>query len=162
LYGDSPEKLKEIISRSSIPSIFWLNAHWSGGQTYGENNECPLTKEIDIINNSQNSHCILIDDARLFLSPPPHPYSAEEWPNITNVLNGLRAKNEKNYIVIIEDVIICVPPFAKAIIIDYCQDENTQMWEKFYKDHNVSDIKKGFTLVSKGIKDRFKKYSKNY
>lgn len=124
LYGDTRNRLREIVSQLDAPSIFWLDAHWSGGSTYGEADQCPLIKEIEIINSQESEQFILIDDARLFLSPPPEPNSAEQWPEIKEVLKALKSK----YVVIIEDVIIAVPSRAKQIIVQYCQEVNGRLW----------------------------------
>jgi hypothetical protein len=86
LQGDSRVLLQEIISSLKQPSMFWLDAHWSGGQTYGEEDECPLLEELAIINASPYDHIILIDDARLFLSPPPAPHRIEHWSDISAVI----------------------------------------------------------------------------
>ncbi len=119
LYGDTINLLKNTLSKLESPSLFWLDAHWSGGLTYGESDECPLLAEIEIINRSDCEHFILIDDARLFLSPPPPPHSPQQWPDISNILNS--GKNSR-HIVIVDDVIIAVPVSAKELIVRYCQD----------------------------------------
>jgi hypothetical protein len=49
LYGHTRERLKEVVTQLSAPAIFWLDAHWSGGQTYGESDECPVLDENVII-----------------------------------------------------------------------------------------------------------------
>lgn len=48
------------------PSIFFLDAHWSGGETAGQDSECPLLTELSVIMPWFRKHIILIDDARLF------------------------------------------------------------------------------------------------
>jgi len=85
--------------------------------------------EIDIINQFRNDSFIFIDDARLFLSPPPQPHRADQWPDITAVLSALNA-GESRYIVVIEDVIIAVPEFAKPHMIRSCQEINTAIWHE--------------------------------
>jgi len=75
IFGDTREKLQEVISKLKGGTIFWLDAHWSGSDTYGQNDECPIVDEIKIINSHSNSDFfIMIDDARLFLTPPPEPH----------------------------------------------------------------------------------------
>ncbi|WP_445176620.1 FkbM family methyltransferase [Microcoleus sp.] len=122
LYGDSRNLLDNTVSQLQSPSLFWLDAHWSGGPTYGETDECPLLAEIEIINRSDCDHFIFIDDARLFLSPPPQPHSPQQWPDISAVLKLLNSGKNSRHIVIIEDVIIAVPARAKKLIVQYCQD----------------------------------------
>jgi len=149
LYGHSKDKLTEIIAKVEGSSIFWLDAHWSGGETYGELDECPIIKEIEIINCSKYDNFILIDDARLFLSPPPHPCKTEHWPNVVALLNVLQQTEKSRYIVVFEDVIIAVPEFAKSIVAEYCKNINTN-------DNFKSKLKIGFELVYQGLKERLK------
>jgi FkbM family methyltransferase len=129
LYGDTRDWLDNIVPQLDAPALFWLDAHWSGGYTYGEREQCPLIQEIGLINRSQYEHFILVDDARLFLSPPPSPNSAEQWPDITAVLGSLNSGRSPRYIVIIEDVIIAVPYWAKPLVMQYCQGLSTKLWE---------------------------------
>ena len=126
IYGDSRERLADVVAKLDEPSIFWLDAHLSGGQTYGETEQCPLINEIKIINESGHEHFIFIDEARLFMSPPHGHLPIDQWPNITTVLNTLESFGKERYIVIIEDTIITVPWFAKTAVARYCQDVNTK------------------------------------
>ncbi|HEY1922696.1 MAG TPA: hypothetical protein VGG44_08005 [Tepidisphaeraceae bacterium] len=121
LRGSSPAVLREITATLPQPAIFWLDAHWSGGATAGQEYECPALDEIRAINIRGENAFILIDDARLFMSPPPLPHKAEQWPDIATVLAALREKNPSRYIVISEDVIIAVPAMAREFLIQYCR-----------------------------------------
>ena len=150
LYGDSRKKLKEVVSQLTEPSIFWLDAHWSGGETYGKGDECPIIDEIKIINSSPYEHFILIDDARLFLSPPPLPHLIEQWPDITTVINTLNSI-DNTYMVILDDVIICVPHNFKSMLSQVCQNLITTNTTK-----SQAYIPEGFQLISKGVKSKFK------
>ncbi|MBJ7901329.1 MAG: hypothetical protein GC158_15730 [Cyanobacteria bacterium RI_101] len=40
ILGDSKIELSKIITELSSPSLFWLDAHWSGGLTYGNDDQC--------------------------------------------------------------------------------------------------------------------------
>lgn len=156
MFGDSRTKLVEIVQKLECPSLFWLDAHWSGGVTYGESDECPLSEEIHIINESKLDHFILIDDARLFTSPPMPPHQIDQWPNITTVLNALNSGKINRYIVIIEDVIIAVPEMAKSTVAKYCQEVNAKAWVEFDREINTPKYVKGIKLISQDIKARLK------
>lgn len=149
-YGDTRVKLKEIMSAMDSAGIFWLDAHWSGQKTYGENDECPLLDELEIINSSRFDHIVFIDDARLFLSPPPRPHVIDNWPDITTVLDVLQKKSKKRYIVITDDVILAVPYEMKPIVASYYQERNTQMWQK----HNTSEFRERLRLIQEAIKKK--------
>jgi len=113
LLGESPTVLATVVSRVERP-LFWLDAHWSGGDTAGVENECPLLDEIHVIARSHlQPKVILIDDARLFLSPPPPPHRWRDWPDIGTVTHALEKCGEM-YISVKDDAIIAVPREARA------------------------------------------------
>ena len=66
LQGDSAEWLTTLVSVLTEPALFWLDAHYSGGNTAMGDSPCPLLGELDSIINSPFAHGILIDDARCF------------------------------------------------------------------------------------------------
>jgi hypothetical protein len=103
------------------PTLFWLDAHWAGGQTAGGDTEqCPLLGELRLIAPELDRHFVLIDDARLFAMPPPPPNMAEAWPCLADIFDVLRSRHQP-YIAICRDVIIAVPAHAKPGLIAYFQ-----------------------------------------
>ncbi len=121
LYGNSKEHLKNIVLSLDEVAIFWLDAHWSGGETYGINDECPLIEEIKIINNTKLNHIILIDDARLFIKPPPPPHKPEQWANISQIISQIN-EIENRYCFIADDVIGVVPNSSLQNLSPYFAD----------------------------------------
>jgi len=152
IFGDSRSVLNTIVQKLDSPAIFWLDSHWSGGKTYGENDECPLIEEIHAIQKSPYAHFIFIDDARLFMSPPPPPHRIEQWPSIDEVIEALKSSSQKCYIVIVEDVLIAVPEYAKDFVASYCQEINTKAWKEYGKRQSESIIKQGAGLIVEGFK----------
>jgi hypothetical protein len=136
LLGDSREVLQEFLPRLASPTVYWLDAHWSGGETYGQFDECALLDELEIINKTPAENFILIDDARLFLSPPNRPYSANQWPDLSTIIQIINPNFNKRYVVVIEDVIVAVPQNAREFVIQYCQDINTHFWIEQQKIQN--------------------------
>jgi hypothetical protein len=118
--GDSATVLPEIVSNLTQSAMFWLDGH-SGGGNFGPNDYCPLLAELDAIASSPFPHFILIDDARAFVAPPPPPFQPEKWPSIAEVIEAAR-RSFPYYCVIIADAIICVPPAAKAELVQFCQE----------------------------------------
>ena len=147
IFGDSRDELPKILPRLEGSSLFWLDAHWSGQSTYGEADECPLLDEIKILKTSSFNDFIFIDDARLFTSPPPAPHKIEAWPNITAIIHELHDGDNERYIVIIEDEIIAVPGFAKALLAQYCQAVNTKAWEEYGRQLKTSEFQQGAQLL---------------
>lgn len=66
--GDSTYALPKMIAEVNAPAIFWLDGHYSGGDTgWSEVNAgCPIYDEIAAIFASPYEHTIIIDDARCF------------------------------------------------------------------------------------------------
>ena len=129
-FGDSREVLKKISPKIKKPSIFWLDGHWCGdADSYGGSDQCPLLKEIDVITNlTMPSYAILIDDARLFLSPPSKPNKIEQWPSIDIIIEHLKKGMINPYIVVYHDVIVAVPESIKSDVAGFVQSENTKEW----------------------------------
>lgn len=125
--GTSKECLKKITNEIATPAVFWLDAHWSGGETFGRDDECPLLDELGlIIKKGIQKHYILIDDARLFMCPPPLPHNIDSWPDISHIIIHLTDAGYK--IFIHEDVIIAVPKQNGRDFAAFFQKIATQSW----------------------------------
>lgn len=122
-YGRSQEVLPKIITKVEGAILFWLDAHWSAGDTFKDQIECPLLDEIHQINSlNNNNNFIFIDDAHMFLSPPPLPHNPKDWPTIDKVIFGIQAPNKNFFISVYHDVIVAVPQFARKMIEWYARD----------------------------------------
>ncbi len=119
ILGHSREVLPKVVQELPGPALFWLDAHWSGRQTAGVDEQCPLLDEIAAVNQSAHDHFILIDDARLFLAPPEPPHDVNQWPDIGATVAALNAGRGK-YVVVFEDAIIAVPVAARAAVQAHC------------------------------------------
>ena len=103
--GESPTILRTILPGLPIPVLFWLDAHWMGEGPMPLC-ECPLLDELVAINESGCRGIIAIDDARLFIDPPPPPHNPAQWPTMAQV----RLVLGERHVVICEDVIIATDP----------------------------------------------------
>lgn len=128
LHGNSADLLPGVLDEIRADALFWLDAHWMGMGSHGESSECPLLQELQHINHSASAHFILIDDARLFLAPPPLPHNAEHWPTIGEVLGELQKK--QRYTVVFEDVIASVPAGARSVVANWVQQQTTRQWRE--------------------------------
>lgn len=117
LKGDTREHLGKILDNND-DILFWLDAHWSGGDTYGEEDECPLLEELETIFNYPKNYVILIDDARLFLAPPPYPHNFDNWQSITDIS---RVLPDAWQIMVYEDVIYLYPKTIESNFKDFMQ-----------------------------------------
>jgi hypothetical protein len=69
-FGDSKEMLKSLVPELAASAMFWLDAHFCCDSA-GQGEPAPILDEITTIYTASKEHILLIDDARLFLSPPP-------------------------------------------------------------------------------------------
>lgn len=84
LQGDSVALLPSILDKLDEPATFWLDAHYSGGETSFNNILSPLMQELEIISkHSIKSHTIIIDDLREW---------KEEYPAIGFGTDDLKSK----------------------------------------------------------------------
>lgn len=73
LRGDSGVVMHSLIDQLDESAIFWLDGHYSGGETSMGDKACPIYEELSAIFKSQQSNCLLIDDARLFVGKDDYP-----------------------------------------------------------------------------------------
>jgi len=93
LLGDSSIVLESLLPKMKENTIFFLDGHWSSGDTAKGDKDCPLYEEINHINSLfKNEAIIIIDDCRLFgLSKLTG--NNEDWSQI----------NENNIVKILEN-----------------------------------------------------------
>lgn len=76
--GDSGEVLPVILADIKQPCLFWLDGHYSGGDTAKGSQETPILQELHyILTHDVEGHVILIDDARLFTGQNGYPTIGE-------------------------------------------------------------------------------------
>lgn len=123
LLGDSRTVLPIVMEKLvGMPALIWLDGHWSGGETSGFQEECPILEELQCL-ASRRSDVILIDDARFFLCSPPRPHLPAQWPTIVEVLAALNTTGGSRLVQILDDVIFAVPKDSatSAILTAYSQ-----------------------------------------
>jgi hypothetical protein len=113
--GHSGVLLREV-AHAVTPTLYFLDGHWSGGDTAGVEEECPVLDEIAAIGPGHPNDCLIVDDARLFTSSPPPPHRPEQWPSLLQVFDALRALHPTHLITVLGDQIIAVPQAAKAAL----------------------------------------------
>jgi hypothetical protein len=102
VHGDSGKVLPSILSNMSDPAIFWLDGHYSRGETAKGDKECPIFEELDSIFGSENmNHVLLIDDARCFVGK-------NDYPSIGTLTDYIRGKNKNYRVEVKHDIIRCV------------------------------------------------------
>lgn len=84
LQGDSGERMPEIVAELDAPTLFWLDGHYSGGDTAKGELAAPVWAELKaIFAGMKEPFVILIDDARCFTRVGGHAYPAvtdiEAW-----------------------------------------------------------------------------------
>jgi hypothetical protein len=87
LLGDSASVLPEVLAGLNEPTLFWLDAHWSGGITAHAEKETPIAAEIDaILRHPVKDHVVLIDDARLL-------GQRQDYPTLETLCTNVRHLN---------------------------------------------------------------------
>lgn len=83
ILGDSSTVFSSLLPTISTNCIFFLDGHYSSGDTGRGVKDCPLVEEITCINNLFiHSGIIIIDDFRLFGKSPSNGGYNEDWGDI--------------------------------------------------------------------------------
>lgn len=78
--GDSSILLEDICKTLDKPTCFWLDGHWSAGNTGKGVKNIPLYEELELImKHCSQKSVILIDDCRLFEKTDPY---VDGWEDI--------------------------------------------------------------------------------
>jgi len=116
--GDSASELPKVMAELGGPALVWLDAHAGAGH-FGSEDNCPLLKELEAILASPFEHCILVDDARAFLAPPPPPFDYRKWPSLDQIFKVLSGRPGYG-LVTIADVLIIVPDRHRDVVAQFC------------------------------------------
>jgi hypothetical protein len=124
VHGDSAiEIARAMPSIGPRATLFWLDAHWCvADHTSGEHSQCPLLREIDAIGRLDEASVVLIDDARLFLAPPPEPHDVTQWPSFDAIVRALARLSDHHKLMVVNDVIAFYPPAAHEAITAYARE----------------------------------------
>ena len=97
VHGDSAVELEKVVGNHKDDKIiFWLDAHFSGGNTGKSQGfgECPLMGELDFIKNLTKKPVIIIDDIEAFIEFPKSIekyHNVNDWPSIKTVKEELNS-----------------------------------------------------------------------
>lgn len=115
LHGDSRVLLAGLVD-PDVATLFFLDGHWSGGQTAGQESECPVLEELAALRGGSPNDCLFIDDARLFTAAPAPPHDPSHWPTLVEVFDAVRAVWPEHHVTLLADQVIVVPPAARRTV----------------------------------------------
>ena len=103
IQGDSSVEIGKIVNQIKQPALFWLDGHFSQGDTAKGEKVTPIFEELDCIFKAvgEIENVILIDDARLFGLDP-------DYPSLDEVFAYVKSKKDLD-ILVQEDVIRITP-----------------------------------------------------
>jgi hypothetical protein len=99
--GDSGTVLPEILKKLDQPAVFWLDGHYSGGETAKGEKDCPIIAELAHIFSSDFDHILLIDDARCFINEGEFI----DYPTIDYLTEFILSRKPQSQIEVQDDII---------------------------------------------------------
>ncbi len=140
-HGDSAAFLRDNRPLyASKPTLFWLDAHWCVEGESGEKSQCPLLDELSAIESLNEQSALLIDDARLFLAPPPKPHEISDWPDLDSVLQRLHGLSHGHAVTCFNDVILFVPRAVHARLRPFLQQRGVDLLGLSDKARHYEDV----------------------
>ena len=104
--GDSGEEIEKILKKIKQPTLFWLDAHWSGGSTAMADKRTPIVRELEaILRHKIKNHVVLIDDADMF-------NGEFDYPAVLEVRKTVK-KLAPRHSISVKDSIIRIIPASK-------------------------------------------------
>jgi hypothetical protein len=99
IQGDSATEIKNILGDISSSCMFWLDGHYSQGDTAKGELDTPILAELSSCLTHGNQHLILIDDARLFIG-------RHDYPTLFQLKKFVQEKNPAYSVYVQKDIII--------------------------------------------------------
>ncbi|MFC7335797.1 hypothetical protein ACFQY0_01305 [Haloferula chungangensis] len=107
LHGDSGKVMSELVPKLDGPALFWLDGHYSAGNTARGDKDTPVMEELGHIFSREDLRCvILIDDARCFEGK-----SEQSYPTMDEV-RAFVAKHRPDWKVEVDTDCIRISPPA--------------------------------------------------
>ncbi len=104
LHGDSATLIGRVLPECTGRTLFWLDAHWSGGITARGNTDTPIVDELDqILGGATGDPVILVDDARCFVG-------RNGYPTIEELRERVARLRPAYTLTVDRDIIRIVPP----------------------------------------------------
>lgn len=124
-FGNSPEILSKILPFIQGKILFWLDGHYSGGQTAKGNENTPIIQELTAIKNSGITNAIiLVDDIRCFQHfKNVHDTALLGYPSVNELRNAILAINPNYQFIIYGDIAIAYDtrePIISSPVIQAC------------------------------------------
>jgi hypothetical protein len=114
--GESGSELRAFAD-PSVPTLYFLDAHWSLGPTVGREIDCPIRDELAALEAGVNQRdCVIVDDADLFEQPPPEPHDPAKWPPLPELEESLNVLYPAHDVAVIDDQVIATPPEARPVV----------------------------------------------
>jgi len=111
LQGDSGAELARILPKLDRPALFWLDGHYSAGDTAKGERDTPIFQELrHILGAPDQGHVIVIDDARCFGTDPA-------YPTIDELSAFIRSRRSNVDITVEDDSIRVIPQTSPARVL---------------------------------------------
>ncbi len=151
-HGSSPDVLGELSVRLRRRSVlYWLDAHWCGeGSARGEV-ECPLLFELEAIGSLSGRSVVMIDDARLFLAPPPAPSNPQQWPTFSDLLARLSALGPEHELTVIDDVIVFFPPGIREPLRSFARENAIDWLAELTRGRDLNRVVERISALEGGV-----------
>ena len=107
LLGDSGEVLGKVAPTLTVPTLFWLDGHYSSGETAKGDLNTPIMKELDAVLAGDLPHVVLVDDARLF-------NGTEDYPTLEGLKSKVSTLRPDYTVEVSDDIIHVCPPLPNA------------------------------------------------
>lgn len=112
IQGDSGIEIKTLLPKLDRPALFWLDGHYSAGDTARGSKDTPVLEELGaILEVRAPQHIIVIDDARCFGTDPA-------YPTIANITEFVSARRPDLAVSVAEDSIRIVPKGRQSPLSD--------------------------------------------
>lgn len=162
--GSSPQFLQDNRRLfSSSPTIFWLDAHWCAAEhTADSSGQSPLMQELKAIGSLHPASTVMIDDARLYLAPPPHPHRVSEWPDLQDVVGILYGLSGNHRLMVLNDVILFYPESVAGSLRSYAVENGVDYHLQALRTPDLLPANKHLAQEAARLNDLYQRHRRSW
>ncbi len=150
---DSPRFLRQLVPQLRNRSVlYWFDAHWcEADASAGKSSQCPLLQELESMDILNSQSVILIDDARLFLCPPPAPHEVSQWPDFDSLVKKLHCLSSHHLFMVVNDTILYFPVTLRNAVRSFAHEQSINWLTVLDRSRDYDSVLMGFKAANREI-----------
>jgi hypothetical protein len=119
-------------------------------------------QELKAIGSLHPASTVMIDDARLYLAPPPHPHRVSEWPDLQDVVGILYGLSGNHRLMVLNDVILFYPESVAGSLRSYAVENGVDYHLQALRTPDLLPANKHLAQEAARLNDLYQRHRRSW